>query len=77
MGYFPVRYDSRVVNYDRKKFIRLATGLLFNKIGLERRLNILFLFFLVNQLNPNQLNPNQLNPNQLNPNLLNWRIEVQ
>ena len=23
MGYFPVRYDSRVVNYDR----RLATGL--------------------------------------------------
>ena len=26
MGYFPVRYDSRVVNYDRKMFIRLATG---------------------------------------------------
>ena len=25
MGYFPVRYDSRVVNYDRKMFIRLAT----------------------------------------------------
>ena len=27
MGYFQVRYDSRVVNYDRRAFIRLATGL--------------------------------------------------
>ena len=27
MGYFPVRYDSRVVIYERKMFIRLATGL--------------------------------------------------
>ena len=27
MGYFPVRYDSRVVNYDRRGFIRLATAL--------------------------------------------------
>ena len=27
MGYFPVRYNSRVVNYDRRGFIRLATGL--------------------------------------------------
>ena len=27
MGYFPVRYDSRVINYDRRGFIRLATGL--------------------------------------------------
>ena len=26
MGYFPVRYDSRVVIYERKMFIRLATG---------------------------------------------------
>ena len=26
MGYFPVRYDSRVVIYERKLFIRLATG---------------------------------------------------
>ena len=26
MGYFKVRYDSRVVIYDRKMFIRLATG---------------------------------------------------
>ena len=25
MGYFPVRYDSRVINYDRRGFIRLAT----------------------------------------------------
>ena len=26
MGYFQVRYDSRVVIYERKLFIRLATG---------------------------------------------------
>ena len=26
MGYFQVRYDSRVVIYDRTAFIRLATG---------------------------------------------------
>ena len=26
MGYFPVRYDPRVVIYERKMFIRLATG---------------------------------------------------
>ena len=25
MGYFSVRYDSRVVIYERKMFIRLAT----------------------------------------------------
>ena len=25
MGYFPVRYDLRVVIYERKMFIRLAT----------------------------------------------------
>ena len=25
MGYFQVRYDSRVVIYDRRAFIRLAT----------------------------------------------------
>ena len=28
-GYFPVRYDSRVVIYERKMFIRLATGAYF------------------------------------------------
>jgi len=26
MGYFQVRYDSRVVNYDRRGYIILATG---------------------------------------------------
>ena len=26
MGYFQVRYDSRVIIYERKMFIRLATG---------------------------------------------------
>ena len=28
MGYFQVSYDSRVVIYERKMFIRLATGLI-------------------------------------------------
>ena len=28
MGYFPVRYDSRVLIYEHKIFIRLATGLI-------------------------------------------------
>ena len=36
MGYFQVRYDSRVVNYDRRGFIRLATcdqiGLFFKGV---------------------------------------------
>ena len=27
MGYFQVRYDSRVINYDLRGFIRLATDL--------------------------------------------------
>ena len=27
MGYFQVRYNSRVVKYDHRGFIRLATGL--------------------------------------------------
>ena len=31
MGYFQVRYDYRVVNYDLRDFIRLATGLQTNK----------------------------------------------
>ena len=26
MGYFQVRYDSRVINYDHRGFIGLATG---------------------------------------------------
>ena len=30
MGYFQVRYDSRVVIYDREGFIRLATVLSFD-----------------------------------------------
>ena len=28
MGHFPVRYDSRVVVYERKIFIRLATDVI-------------------------------------------------
>ena len=30
MGYFPVRYDSRVVNYDPRSFVRLATEVFDN-----------------------------------------------
>ena len=26
MGYFQVRYDSRVINYDHRGFLRLTTG---------------------------------------------------
>ena len=33
MGYFPVRYDSRVEIYDRKMFIRLATDLYFKMLN--------------------------------------------
>ena len=29
MGYFQVRYDFRVINYDRRGFIRLATVRLY------------------------------------------------
>ena len=35
MAYFPVRYDSRVVIYERKMYIRLATDRLKKEI--ERR----------------------------------------
>ena len=36
MGYFQVRYDSRVVNYDCRGFIRLATGLFQSIIFAQR-----------------------------------------
>ena len=36
MGYFPVRYDSRVVIYECKMFIRLATGLVAKGERLSR-----------------------------------------
>ena len=32
MGYFQVRYDSRVINYDRRGFIRLTTGVQNSKL---------------------------------------------
>ena len=37
MGYFPVRYNSRVVNYDRRGFIRLATGYNSRVVNYNRR----------------------------------------
>ena len=42
MGYFPVRYDSRVVIYERKMFIRLATDFKVNKILMTTILQNLF-----------------------------------
>ena len=36
MGNFLVRYDSRVVNYDRRGFIRLATGHILLQKSLRR-----------------------------------------
>ena len=42
MGYFQVRYDSKVVNYDRRGFIRLATGV---KICTFQTLPSIFLLY--------------------------------
>ena len=36
MGYFPVRYDSRVVIYDRRGFIILATAARTPSVALRR-----------------------------------------
>ena len=35
MGYFPFRYDSRVVIYERKMFIRLATGVIERHLAMS------------------------------------------
>ena len=32
MGYFQVRYDSRVVIYNRRGFIKLATGVICRSV---------------------------------------------
>ena len=40
MGYFPVSYNSRVVNYDRRGFIRLDTDELYKRIRLGRFLQV-------------------------------------
>ena len=42
MGYFPVRYDSRVVIYEHKMFIRLATG--FSNTNYVKKVFELMLF---------------------------------
>ena len=34
MGYFQVRYDSRVIIYEHRAFIRLATGHIFRRASL-------------------------------------------
>ena len=51
MGYFLFRYDSRVVIYERKMFIRLATGtpvLLsgLGKVGLVNVFVPMFTYFV-------------------------------
>ena len=40
MGYFPVRYDSRVIIYDRTGFIRLTGGC--NRILANAKLGSIF-----------------------------------
>ena len=39
MGYFPVRYNSRVVIYEHKMFIRLATGFKPEGAGSKAQMN--------------------------------------
>ena len=50
MGYFPVRYDSKVVNYNRKMFIRLATGVKYSTLVLS-----ILIVFLVCSTNQNAI----------------------
>ena len=51
MECFPVRYDSRVVIYDHRAFIRLATGLQFNKTGSDqRKKNVAFSYAVESKL---------------------------
>ena len=55
MGYFPVRYDARVVIYERKLFIRLATDTIFSqKMTLEnsQKVSIFFVFLFYRKLGP-------------------------
>ena len=43
MGYFQVRYDSRVVNYNRKGFIRLTTGV---RIQFSKQINVKMIYLV-------------------------------
>ena len=43
MGYFQVRYDSRVVIYERKMFIRFATGVLVTTLTVHDKRSLLWL----------------------------------
>ena len=62
MGYFPVRYDSRVVIYEHKMFIRLATGpglaamagrCRRRRNGIQRKLNLCEKIIIAQQKNLN------------------------
>ena len=48
MGYFPVRYDSRVVIYEPKIFIRLATGHLSIVHQMMNKFGSLYCLALIN-----------------------------
>ena len=68
MGYFQVRYDSRVVIYDRRGFIRLATGVLIHRFtffamgSITILADLLFDWFRINQTSKCVLSqPNQCN----------------
>ena len=43
MGYFQVRYDSRVVIYERKMFIRFATGVSVTTLTVHDKRSLLWL----------------------------------
>ena len=49
MGYFQVRYDSRVINYDRRGFIRLSTGLESHISGDWKQMHLVVLFLTKDQ----------------------------
>ena len=49
MGYFQVRYDSRVINYDRRGFIGLATGLRTKRVTCQIHFSN-FLFILLGRV---------------------------
>ena len=52
MGYFQVRYDSRGVNYDRRGFIRLATGWCVLRAPSERASSPIHSYIYVNVKHP-------------------------
>ena len=49
MGYFPVRYDSRVVIYKHKMVIRLCTGLFASLMPFRKQLLMVMYTFAISE----------------------------